>query len=81
MPSSYERVQPVSPRVLSIDEKSPIANQNTKTYFTPPKLGPVLIFRFALTFNVKIVWFGRQVGVFVNKQHTNAIFWVSWFQK
>ena len=53
---------------------------------TPPKLGPqktmsIIVFRIALTLDVKIVWFGRQVSVCVQKRHKNAIFACSWFQK
>ena len=53
---------------------------------TPPKLGPkktvsIIAFRIALTLDVKIVWFGRQVAVCVQKRHKNAIFGCSWFQK
>ena len=37
---------------------------------TPPKLGPkktvlIIAFRIAVTLDVKIVWFGRQVAVCV----------------
>ena len=47
----------------------------------PPKLGPkitvsVIPFRIALTLDVKIVWFGRQVAVCAKKWHKNAICWV-----
>ena len=55
---------------------------------TPPKLGPklsqtvlIIAFRIALTLDVKIVWFGRQVAICVQKRHKNAIFGCSWFQK
>ena len=52
----------------------------------PPKLGPektvpIIAFRIALTLDVKIVWFCRQVAVRVQKRHKNAIFECSWFQK
>ena len=40
----------------------------------------IIAFRIALTFHVKIVWFGCQVAV-VQKRHKNAIFGCSWFQK
>ena len=33
----------------------------------------VIAFRIAVTLDVKIGWFGRQVAVFVNKRHKNAI--------
>ena len=44
---------------------------------TPPKLGPkktvsIIAFRIALTLDVKMVWFGRQVAVCVQKRHKNA---------
>ena len=53
---------------------------------TPPKLGPkktvsIIAFRIALTLDVKIVWFGRQVAVCVQNWHKNANFGSSWFQK
>ena len=53
---------------------------------TPPKLGPqkivsIIAFRIALTLDVKIVWFGRQVAVCVQNWHKNAIFGCSWSQK
>ena len=41
----------------------------------------IIAFRIALTLDVKIVWFGRQVAVCVQKRHTNEIFGCSWFQK
>ena len=52
----------------------------------PPKLGPkktlsIIAFRIALTLDVTIVWFGRQVAVNVQKWHKNAIFGCSLFQK
>ena len=37
--------------------------------------------RILLTLHVKIVWFGCQRAVFVNKRHTNAIFGCIQFQK
>ena len=72
----YEEVQPVSPRVLSLVQKT---SQRKKKNMTPHKLGAkktvlVIAFRNVLTLDVKIVWFGRQVAVFVKKRHTNAIF-------
>ena len=74
--NSYEREQPVSRRVISLVEKTS----------HPPKLGPqktvsIIAFRSALTLDVKIVWFGRQVAGWVQKRHKNAIFGFSWFQK
>ena len=58
---------------------------NTK-FWPPPKLGPqktvlIIAFRISLTLDVKIVWFGCQVAVCVQKRHKNAIFGYSWFQK
>ena len=52
----------------------------------PPKLGPqktvsIIAFTIALTLDVKIVWFGRQLAVCVQKRHKSAIFVCSWFQK
>ena len=51
---------------------------------TPPNLGPkktvsIIAFRIVLTLDVKIVWFGRQVAVYVQKRHKNAFFGYSWF--
>ena len=45
---------------------------------TTPKVGPkntvsVIAFRIAVTLDVKIGCFGRQVAVCVNKLHKNAI--------
>ena len=40
-----------------------------------------MAFRIAMTLDVKIVWFGRQVAVCVQKRHKSAIFGCSWFQK
>ena len=34
-----------------------------------------------MTLDVKILWFGRQVAVCVQKRHNSAIFGCSWFQK
>ena len=50
----------------------------------PPKIGPqktvsIIAFRIALTLDVKIVCFGCQVAVSVQKRHKNAIFWCSRF--
>ena len=57
-------------------KKNPTVKKNSH----PPKLGPkkkgVIAFRFALTLDVKIVWFSRQVDVCVQKRHKNAIFFV-----
>ena len=41
----------------------------------------ILAFRVSWTLEVKILWFGRQVAVCVQKRHKNAIFGCSWFQK
>ena len=65
-----ERVQPVSPRVLYLVGN---ASHRKKLYKNKTKLRPKK--------NVKIVWFGCQVAVCVNKRHNNAIFKCSWFQK
>ena len=75
----YEKVQPVSPRVLSLVEKT---SHRKLKILTTLKLGPkktvlVIAFRIALTLDVKTVWFVLQVAVCVNKQHKNAIFWCS----
>ena len=80
---SYERVQPVSTRTLSLVVKPP--NVNNKL-LTTPKLGTqktasVIAFRIALALDVQIVWFGRQVAVCVNKWHKNSIFGCSKFFK
>ena len=53
---------------------------------TPPKLGPkknvsIIAFRIALTLDTKIVGFGRQVAVCVQKRQKYAIFGCSRFQK
>ena len=53
---------------------------------TTPKLGPKITvlfkaFRTALTLDVKIVGFGCQKAVCVNKRNKNAIFGCSQFQK
>ena len=79
----YESDQPVIRIVLSLVEKT---SHRQYKILTPPKLGPpkkvsIIDFRIALTLNVKIVWFGRQVAVCVQKRHKNAICWCSWFQK
>ena len=47
----------------------------------PKKTVLVIAFRIALTLDVKIVWFGRQMAVCVKNWHKNAIFGCSWFQK
>ena len=52
---------------------------------TTPKLNPkktmtIIAFRITLTLDVKIVWFGRQVTVCVQKRHKNAIFGYSLFK-
>ena len=57
-----------------------------KKFWPPPKLGPkktvlIIAFRIALTLDVQIVWFDRQMAVCVQKRHKNAIFECSWFQK
>ena len=80
---TYERDQPVSPRVLSLVVKT---SHRYWKILTPPKLGSkktglIIAFTIALTLDVKIVWFGRQVAVCVQKRHQNAIFGCSWFQK
>ena len=80
---TYEKDQPVSPRVLSLVVK------NLPQFFKnsdPPELGPkktvsIIAYRIASTLDVKIEWFGRQVAVCVQKRHENAIFGCSWFQK
>ena len=41
----------------------------------------IIALKIALKFNVKIVWFGSQVAVYVQKRHKNAIFGCSWYQK
>ena len=41
----------------------------------------IIAFRIALTLDVQIVWFGRQMAVCVQKRHKNAIFECSQFQK
>ena len=46
-----------------------------------PKTVLVIAFRFALTLDVKIVLFGHQVTVFVNKRHTNDFVCCVQFQK
>ena len=68
---TYEKVQPVSPRVLSLVEKTPTIN---KKFLPPPKVGPkitvsIIAFRIAWTLDVKIVWFCCQVAVCVKKWH------------
>ena len=64
-------------------EKPPTVNKKIwpPLYLVPKKIVSFIAFRIALTLDVKTVWFGRQVGVCVNKQHINAIFWCSRFQK
>ena len=55
-------------------------NKNSDT----PKLGHkklVIAFQIAVTVDVKIIRFGRQVAVCITKRHTNAMFRCSWFQK
>ena len=47
----------------------------------PKKTSLIIAFRIALTLDVQIVWFGRQMAVCVQKQHKNAIFECSPFQK
>ena len=63
-------------------KKPPTIN---KKILTPPKLclknESIIAFRIALTLDVKILLFGCQLAVSVQKRHKNAIFWCSWFQK
>ena len=79
----YEMDQPVSPREFSLVVRT---SHRYKKIMTPPKLGPkktvsIIAFRIALKLDVKIVWFGRQLAVCVQKRHKNAIFGCSCFQK
>ena len=81
---SHMRGTSQSAAEYSLSLKKP-AIINTKCW-PPPKLGPPktvpdIAFRIALTLDVKIVWFGRQVAVCVQKRHKNAIFGCSRFQK
>ena len=64
-------------------KKPPTVN---KKFWPPLNLFPkktllILAFRIDVTFDVKIVWFGPQVAVCVQKRQKNAIFRCSWFQK
>ena len=70
---TYKKAQPASPRALSLSKKT--FHRELKILTTPfKKTGSVTAFRIALTLDVKIVWFGCQVAVCVNKWRTNAIF-------
>ena len=70
----YERDHPVSPRVLCFVKKFwPLLSLLLK------KTVLIIAFRIALTLNVQIVWFGRQMAVCVRKRHKNAIFECSRF--
>ena len=72
----YERVQPVTTKVVSVVGKT---SQPKYKNLTTPQVGPkktmsVVAFRIALIIDVKIAWFVCQVAVCVKKQHQNAIF-------
>ena len=64
-------------------EKPSILNKKmlTTPQIDPKKTVSVMAFRIALILDVKIVWFGCQVAVCVNKRHKNANFGFSRFQK
>ena len=66
---AWERVQPVSTRVLSLFVKT---SKHKQKILTMPKLGPkktvlVIAFIIALTIDVKTAWIGCQVAIFVSK--------------
>ena len=77
MQTTYDRVQPVSPRVVEYSlsmEKRPALNKK----FTPKKHDTnknvlVLAYMISLTLDLKIVWFGCWGAVCINKQYENAI--------
>ena len=64
-------------------KKPPTVNKKilTTSKFCLTKKVLVIAFRIAGTIDVKIGWFGGQLAVCVNEEHTNAIFGFSWFQK
>ena len=81
---TYMRGTSQSAAEYSLSLKKP-PTVNTK-FWPPPKLCPqktvsIIAFRIALTLDVKIYWFGHQVAFCVQKQHKNAIFGCSCFQK
>ena len=82
--SAYmRRTRQSAPEYSLLQKKLPLL---IKKNLTPPNLGPkktglIIAFRIAWTLDVKIVWFGHQVAVCVQKWHKNAIFGCSWFQK
>ena len=79
-----ETGQLVSPRVLSLIEEK--THSIWKQNLNFPKRGTkknvsVIALRIAMTLDVKILQFCHQVALCVKKQHKNAIFGCSWFQK
>ena len=66
---------------LSLGKPS-IVNKKIPTIskLVPKNTVSVIAFRITLTFDVKMVWFGCQEAVCVNKRHENATFGCSRFQ-